>query len=358
MMKNKDQCQSCYKTFVILSGICGIIAGIASIIGALESMFFIPVLVFSFLFPIGFGILIIALGIALVRSKNGAFYPSWIICGLLFIPVGFLAVCLTGTFIVKIYQDIYHHFKIITMYQLAEFTFVVFLIACFVFLISAFITGFSMRKVIYGKEEHIFVSGKSFPGKIWARFGWISFVVVVCSYLGMRFHLSRSEATTLCIFLAIPVILLIVAFRTAMHTRAKTARASAAKGIIRFALAGLVCVVLFVASLGGEFLYTKWVQHQCVEEAQEAVAVYLQQNPHPTLGTFQEMSGDGHQCKYPSLVHMGDFYITARRTALFSNGSVNVIIRIDRKKDAATVEVKKGRDYEHSYSVSHPCLKM
>lgn len=80
-----------YNRLVLAAGTCGIVLGAAMISDSRESMYFIPITVFSLLAPIGMGLAFWKLGMASRAGSSRAFHASWLFAGALTVPVGVAA---------------------------------------------------------------------------------------------------------------------------------------------------------------------------------------------------------------------------------------------------------------------------
>ena len=76
-----------YCRLVLAAGGCGVVMGIAMIVASWNSQFFVPALIVSLVVPAGSGIALGRLGILAREGSRTAFYASWIVAGVLMIPV-------------------------------------------------------------------------------------------------------------------------------------------------------------------------------------------------------------------------------------------------------------------------------
>jgi hypothetical protein len=118
-----------------------------------------------------------------------------------------------------------------------------------------------------------------------------------------------------------------------------------------------------------------WFQNEndrdrCVTDAEEAVSAYLDSHPHPTLGTFRRLEGNGYEG--PSFGSPAGYYLQAVRIAHFSNGAEPIRIIVGKSKTAEVhfsvqgqpSELKELEDLKHKdktqfrhFFVGHPRLR-
>jgi hypothetical protein len=144
------------------------------------------------------------------------------------------------------------------------------------------------------------------PAAVWAWVGWVSLVATALFYLAVLLHLGKGDASgVLEVGGVLAFLFFTVALGRAIFLRrrdgwdpASTPFRSRWTTPMRAALAGLLCVGTGAAQLAAEHFYRVRQDERCLAEAQAAVEAYFQKNPHPTLGDFQKMTGEGSG--YPS----------------------------------------------------------
>ena len=89
----------------------------------------------------------------------------------------------------------------------------------------------------------------------------------------------------------------------------------------------VLCIAIGAVVLAARHLRQVRQESRCVAEAQAVVEDYFRQHPDPKLGIFQSMSGAGYS--YPAAFNISGYYLSAWRTAHFSNGDVRVRIIVE-----------------------------
>jgi hypothetical protein len=111
--------------------------------------------------------------------------------------------------------------------------------------------------------------------------------------------------------------------------------------------------VLLVAAGAYWFLEDR-ERDRCVTDAERAVSAYLESHPHPSLGAFRRLEGEGYQD--PSWGSgVGYYYLVVNRTAHFSNGAEPIKIYVT----AASSEKKEVKVSVQgtTFYVAHPKLR-
>lgn len=152
------------------------------------------------------------------------------------------------------------------------------------------------------------------PGTVWVWMSWFSLLATVLFYFYMLHSgKGRDEATGVLILGGLlSLVLFLVALARAISKQRKVERTaySSAKlsradpettprpfvsgTTVRLALAGLLCIAMGAVILVSRHSWRVRQDTQCVAEAQASVEAYFRQNPHPKLGNFQSMGGEGY----------------------------------------------------------------
>jgi hypothetical protein len=210
--------------------------------------------------------------------------------------------------------------------------------------------------------------GERSPGAVWVWAGWLSLAATVLSW---RLLGGRTRDDT---FLVLPyggflsLVLLLIGLGRSIYSRRRRAEAEqtpprgSRRGTVGFALAGLFCTAGGVGLWGIDHYHKVRQEAECLAEAQGAVEAYFEKKPHPRLGVFRNMTGEGYN--YPSWNIQGYQFLSADRNANFAGGSVQIRMYVtEGSKTAPGVEgvgtprVESSGPEQVSIYVSHSRLE-